>query len=54
MKTLLEKNTLTFCLISVMAYPMLPQEYHKAYADNVREKILSRYDELPGSLAGEI
>lgn len=33
-----------------MAHPRLPKEYHKPYADRVRKEVLSRYDELLGSL----
>lgn len=33
-----------------MAHPRLPKEYHKPYADRVRKEVLSRFDELLGSL----
>lgn len=39
-------------LTASMAHPRLPKEYHPVYADKVREQVLSRYDELLGSLAG--
>ena len=35
---------------AAMAHPRLPKEYHKPYADRVRTEVLSRYDELLGSL----
>ena len=34
-----------------MSHPRLPKEYHPMYADKVRKQVLSRYDELLGSLA---
>ena len=37
-------------LTVAMAHPRLPKEYHKPYADRVRKEVLSRYDELLGSL----
>ena len=33
-----------------MSHPRLPKEYHQSYADKVRREVLSRYDELLGSL----
>jgi len=39
-------------LTVAMAYPRLPAQYHAVYADKVRGEVLSRYDELLGSLAG--
>ena len=29
-----------------MAHPLLPKEYHAAYAARVRNEVLSHYDEL--------
>ena len=37
---------------SAMANPILPAQYHPVYAGYMREKVLSRYDELLGSLKG--
>ena len=37
---------------SAMANPILPAQYHAPYAGFMREKVLSRYDELLGSLNG--
>ena len=34
-----------------MAHPRLPKAYHPAYAEKVRKLVLSRYDEILGSLA---
>ena len=40
-----------YCIVA-MAHPLLPASYHPAYANMVRDGVLSRYDELIGSLAG--
>ena len=37
---------------SAMANPILPAQYHPMYTQMMREQVLSRYDELLGSLAG--
>ena len=37
-----------------MAFPRLPKEYHAPYADKVRRLVLSRYDEILGSLTGAL
>ena len=37
---------------SSMSNPRLPAQYHPVYAGFMREKVLSRYDELLGSLDG--
>ena len=34
-----------------MANPLLPAQYHAPYAARTREQVLSRYDEMLGSLA---
>ena len=39
-------------LTVAMSHPRLPKEYHPVYADRVRKQVLSRYEELLGSLAG--
>ena len=36
---------------TAMAHPRLPQQYHPMYAEMVRQQVLSKYDEIIGSLA---
>ena len=52
MDALLEPYGLMMYYASAMANPILPAQYHPLYAQNMRQKVLSRYDELLGSLAG--
>ena len=35
---------------TAMAHPRLPKQYHPMYAEMVREQVLSKYDEIKGSL----
>lgn len=37
---------------AAMSHPRLPAQYHLAYAEQLRARVLSRYDELLGSLVG--
>ena len=41
-------------LTASMAHPRLPKEYHAPYVDKVRRLVLSRYDEILGSLTGAL
>ena len=47
----LEPYALMMYYTVAMAHPRLPKEYHPLYADFVREKVLSRYDEIIGCFA---
>jgi uncharacterized protein (TIGR02172 family) len=48
---LLEPYALMMYYTVAMAHPRLPKEYHPLYANSVREKVLSRYDEILGCFA---
>lgn len=48
---LLEPYALMMYYTVAMAHPRLPKEYHPLYANFVREKVLSRYDESIGCFA---
>ena len=48
---LLEPYALMMYFTATMAHPRLPKEYHPHYANSVREKVLSRYDEILGCFA---
>ena len=52
MDALLEPYGYMMYYTSAMANPILPAQYHPVYVKSVREKVLSRYDELLGSLDG--
>ena len=48
---LLEPYAMMMYFTVAMAHPRLPKEYHPHYANSVREKVLSRYDEIIGCFA---
>ena len=52
MDAMLEPYAYMMYYASAMASPRLPAKYHPIYAGYMREKVLSRYDELLGSLDG--
>ena len=52
MDALLEPYGHMMYYASAMANPILPAQYHPLYVGYMREKVLSRYDELLGSLSG--
>ena len=48
---LLEPYGLMMYFTVAMSHPLLPKQYHPVYANFVREKVLSRYDEMLGCFA---
>ena len=52
LNALLEPFAQMMYLTSAMSHPRLPKEYHAPYAQKVRTLVLSRYEELLGTLTG--
>ena len=51
LEKLIEPYAYLMYLSSAMAHPRLPKQYHPVYVDRIRKFVLSRYDEVLGSLA---
>ena len=51
LEELIEPYARLMYLTSSMSHPRLPKQYHPVYANKLRELVLSRYDEILGSLA---
>ncbi len=42
----LEPFSLLMYMSTALAHPLMPKDFHKPYVDKLRERVLSRYDEL--------